>query len=58
MSYTLACGDVMPGCGATFAADSEDENLAKAAKHVNDDHGIADVTPEMVDAVKGAIKPA
>jgi len=56
MAYTLACGDVMPGCAATFEADSEEDLLAQAAPHASEVHGIAEMTPEVLDAVKGAIK--
>ena len=56
MSYSLACGDVMPGCSATFEADSEDELLALVAPHASDAHGIPEVTPEVLESVKGAIK--
>jgi len=56
MSKTLACGDVMPGCDAKFEADTEEELMAKAGKHAADAHGITELTPEVVDAVKGAIK--
>lgn len=56
MPYALSCGDVMPGCAATFEADSEDELLAQVAPHAAEAHGIEEVTPEVLDAVKGAIK--
>jgi predicted small metal-binding protein len=55
MPYSLACGDVMPGCAATFQAESEDELLAQVAPHASAAHGISDVTPEVLEAVKGAI---
>lgn len=58
MSYTLACGDVMPGCSATFSADTEDELLAQVGPHAADAHNITDITPEVLEAVKGAIKQA
>ena len=56
MPYTLSCGDVMPGCAATFEAETEDALLAQVAPHAAEAHGIDDVTPEVLDAVKGAIK--
>ena len=56
MPYTLACGDVMPGCDATFTAGSEDELLAQAAPHAAEAHGITEITPEVLSAVKAAIK--
>jgi predicted small metal-binding protein len=56
MTHTLACGDVMPGCDAKFTADTEDEILAAAARHVDETHGISEISPEVLDAVKSAIK--
>lgn len=56
MTHSLSCGDVVPGCAATFTADSEDELLAQVAPHAAADHGITEITPEVLEAVKGAIK--
>ncbi|MDF2732913.1 MAG: hypothetical protein K0S92_1546 [Desertimonas sp.] len=58
MGYSLACGDVMPGCAATFSADTEDELLAQVGPHAAEAHGITEVTPEVLEAVKGAITKA
>ena len=56
MGYSLACGEVMPGCTATFNADTEDDLLAQVGPHAADAHGITEITPDVLDAVKGAIK--
>lgn len=56
MSYTLACGDIVEGCAATFEADSEDGVLAAAGPHAAEVHGMTEMTPEQVDQVKAAIK--
>ena len=56
MPYSLACGDVMPGCAATFEADSEEDLLQQAGSHAADEHGISEITPDVLEAVKGAIK--
>ncbi len=56
MSYSFACGDVMPGCDATFEADSEAQLLEQVGPHAAEAHGIAEVTPEVLEAVRGAIK--
>jgi len=47
----------MPGCAATFSADTEDQLLAKVGPHAADEHGITKITPDVLEAVKGAIKP-
>jgi len=52
---TFACGDVVPGCSARFSAADEAGILAQVAGHAARDHGIADVTPELVQAVRDRI---
>ena len=52
---TFACGDVVPGCSARFSAADEDGILAQVAGHAAHDHGIHDVTPELVQAVRDRI---
>ena len=54
----FACGDVIPGCGATFAEPTVDLVLAAVGRHAADDHGLVDVTPDVVAAVTGAIRTA
>lgn len=56
MTLSLACGDVMPGCDATFSADTEEELLAQAGPHAAEVHGITEMTPEVLEAVRGAVK--
>jgi len=56
MSYSIACGDVMPGCAATFSADTKDELMGQVVAHAGADHGVTEVTPEVAAAVEGAIK--
>ena len=51
----IACNDVVPGCGFTVSADSEEELIEKVAAHAAHDHGVAEVTPELVAKVKAAI---
>ena len=46
----------MPGCAATFEADSEEELLQQVGPHAAEAHGISEVTPDVLEAVKGAIK--
>jgi predicted small metal-binding protein len=58
MTYSLACGDVMPGCAATFQAETEEQLLQQVAPHAADAHGISEVTPDVLQAVKSAIKRA
>ena len=54
MTKSLACGDIMEGCDATFTGETEDEVLASAGAHAVDVHGL-EVTPELVEVVRGHI---
>ena len=56
MGYTIDCGDVMAGCGATFQADDKDGLLLQVAKHAEADHGVTEITPEVREAVEAAMK--
>ncbi|HEX4339975.1 MAG TPA: DUF1059 domain-containing protein [Polyangiaceae bacterium] len=54
----FACGDVVPGCGAKFRAHDDDELLTMVAQHARDHHGIDNVSPELVSAVRKNIRVA
>ena len=51
MSKVIVCREVGFECDAVVRADTVDEALAIAAAHVQRDHAIADVTPELVELV-------
>jgi predicted small metal-binding protein len=55
MTFTLACGDVMPGCSARFEADDRDALMRDVAAHAAQAHGIDEITPEVATAVGAAI---
>lgn len=52
----FSCGDVVPGCQAQFVGDDDESILAQVAKHAGDDHGMAEVPPEVVEQVKQKIR--
>lgn len=54
MSKVLKCDSLMPGCGFE-ARGTEEEILAAAGKHAQEDHGLQ-VSDELVQKVRGAIK--
>jgi len=56
MAKELKCGDLMPGCEHVVRADTEEEALQQVAAHAKEAHGIEEVTPELVEQVKGAMK--
>ena len=51
----LACGEILPGCDASFRGETEEEILAQAGQHAVDAHGLT-VTPEVVELVRGHIR--
>jgi len=51
------CGDVVPGCTASFHG-TEDEILAEVAAHARADHGLVDIPAELVDAVRSKLVAA
>ena len=52
----IACNEVVPGCGFTASADTEEELIEKVATHAAQDHGVPEVTPELAAKVKAAIR--
>jgi predicted small metal-binding protein len=58
MTFKLACGDVMPGCTARFETNDRDQLLSQVASHAARDHGITDITPEVLQAVQSQIVAA
>lgn len=57
MSYSISCGDVMPGCAEHFEGATEEDVLSQVAEHAQADHGLKpeDLTPDVVGQVKAAI---
>ncbi len=51
----LRCGDVMDGCTAVIEGETIDDIIKQAAKHAHEEHGVADITPEVQQAVLAAI---
>ena len=57
MARHIACGDVVQGCQFTAEARTEEELLSAVKAHAAKDHGVKEVTPELVAKVKAAIRP-
>ena len=51
----FACGDVVPNCESTWVCSTDDEILARVAQHAKADHGLEDLSPELVLAVRSLI---
>ncbi|SNT39833.1 DUF1059 domain-containing protein [Tropicimonas sediminicola] len=55
MTKVLRCGNLMPGCDYEARGETEEDILKAAAAHAKEVHGL-DVTPELVEQVKGQIE--
>ena len=55
---SFACGDVVPGCRSTFTAQDDETVLAQAAAHARAEHGLTEITPALVEQVRGRITVA
>ncbi len=51
----FACGQVVDGCDGVVTGQDEDEVLAAAAQHAADAHGMTEVPPEVVTAIRAGI---
>lgn len=56
MEKRIACGDVVPGCGAVLTAPTKEELMKKVVAHAAEAHGVTEVTPEIAAKVNSAIK--
>ena len=56
MAKQLACNDVMPGCKFVATAASEEDLLQEVARHAAETHGVTEITPELLNQVKAAVK--
>lgn len=55
MKFSLACGDVMPGCLSRFESTSKDDLMQQVGAHAAAEHGITDLGPEVVSAVEDKV---
>jgi predicted small metal-binding protein len=51
----FACGDVVPGCHATFTASDEAGIFSQVAPHAAAEHGLHEITPELQATVRSLI---
>jgi len=50
------CGAVVPECSARFEAETEDAILAQVGQHAAADHGMSEVSDEVVRQVREHIR--
>jgi predicted small metal-binding protein len=51
----FACGDVVPGCDASWVCTTEDDILSQVAAHSAAEHGLFEISPELAAAVRSNI---
>lgn len=56
MTKSISCADAGADCSWSATAETEEELMGKVAAHVKDEHKELEVTPELVEKVKGLIK--
>lgn len=53
---TFACGDVVPGCTATFSDETEEGILQQVARHAREDHDFPEIPPELIRRVLAGMR--
>lgn len=53
---SIKCKDLGMDCGFKATAETEEELLKKVAEHAAEVHGMKEISPEMMEKVKAAIK--
>ncbi len=56
MAVTLKCEDVGMDCDFAAWAESEEELLELVEIHARDAHGFGEITPELLEQLKSAIR--
>ena len=52
----FACGAVVPGCTAAFAAETEQGLREQVARHAREDHDLPEVPEELVRQVLATLQ--
>jgi predicted small metal-binding protein len=56
MAKVLRCADVVGNCDFVAKGDSEEEILQQASEHARSAHSIDEITPDVAQKVKAAIR--
>lgn len=48
---TFTCGEVVPGCSASFSSDSFEDLLQQISDHAANDHGVSPLPAEVIEKV-------
>lgn len=52
----FCCGDVVPGCTAVFHGANEQELFSKIGVHAHRDHGIREVSDDLIAKIRTLIR--
>jgi predicted small metal-binding protein len=52
----FACGVVVPGCTFVASAATEEDVMKQVVTHAAQAHGLTEITPELAERVRAAIK--
>lgn len=52
----FACGDVVPGCEASWVCSSEDEIMRRVTAHAREIHGMGSIPDDIAAHVRAAIR--
>ena len=55
MKKVIKCSDVGFDCDGVIKAETEEEALKLAAEHAKKEHGLEEVTPEVVEKIKSVM---
>ncbi len=55
-TWSLACGDVVPGCTSVVSGATRDAVLSAVAAHAAADHGLTDLDAATAAAVEAALR--
>ena len=51
----FSCGDVVPGCTFVTRREDDDALWVEISSHARDAHGMDEVPPEVMDAIRDVI---
>lgn len=52
----FSCGAVVPGCAATFTAETDQQLMEQVAAHAKEEHGMDEVPDEVVAKVRENVR--
>jgi len=58
MTWTLACGDVLPGCTSVLTGPTREAVLSAVGAHAAADHGVTSIDAATMAAVEAALRSA